>query len=262
MVMQSGDVPAGGEDSNPAKPLPWKYILIAAVLAASILGIFFAATTGIFSSDPTPAASTNPISGASQPATNPIVLTDNEEDSRITEATKIPNPNEIVPRGTFIDISNPQEFVQISNSNLVITNIRINKINNKISANYINANPERSIAIKPALIHFFDESKNEIPREQWCCRNNGRNSPPEYIYGRALCAHCQWPEDYCYYAHDDKLWEEYWREKSGKKTIKTGTVGSTTKGYEEIIPTLKPGEKYSIIVPCEMPQNAKYIQIM
>ena len=176
MVAQSGEGSAGGNDTKPVKtPAPWKYIAIAAILAASILGIIFAATTGIFSNNPAIDASTNPISGASQPAINPsIVLADNEDDNKITKATRIPSPNEIMPLETLIDILNPQKFVRIESSNLVITDIRINKINNKISANYINANPERSITIEPALIRFFNEGKNEIPRA--ICENKRKEN--------------------------------------------------------------------------------------
>jgi len=262
MVMQSGDVPAGGEDSKSAKPLPWKYILIAAVLAASILGIFFAATTGIFSSDPIPAASTNTISGASQPATNPgLVLTDNEDDNRITKAARIPSPNEIA-QDRFIDISNPPKFVKANAYDLAITDIKISKSSNTIKASYINTNPEKSIAIRPVLINFFNENKNNIFREQWHCSYScdGTNQV-NFKYGNGY-AHCQWPEDFCYIwtGHESgkKVWRKYWEEKLGKKQ-QPQKVGSTE--YKEIIPMIKPGEKYSFAVSCEMPDNTRYINI-
>lgn len=264
MVMQSGDVPAGGEDSKSAKPLPWKYILIAAVLAASILGIF-AATSGFFSSDPTPAASTNPISGASQPATNPIVLTDNrDDDNRITKATRIPSPNEITPADTLIDISNPPKFV-IVGYDFAITDIYINKNSNKISGSFININQEKNFEVRPIQISFFsttNEYSGLIGRKQWCCRYNDYDRKAKYKYETAP-AHCQWPEDFCYMSisteNRKKVWGEYWMEKLGKKQQQPQKVGSTK--YESIIPTIKPGEKYSFTINTEIPQDTKYVKI-
>jgi len=152
MVKQSGEDPAGGKDGKSAKPLPWKYIALAAIAASAVFGML--AISGIFSNPASIAdttatsASTGSISGASQPATNPgLALTDNrEDDSKITKATRIPSPNEIT-QDRFIDISNPPKFVK-ANSNLVITEIEIDKNNNKIKANYLNTNTGDAIISK------------------------------------------------------------------------------------------------------------------
>lgn len=50
MVMRSGEDIAGDKDAKPAKPLPWKYIAIAAIAAASILGLI--AAISLFNTNP------------------------------------------------------------------------------------------------------------------------------------------------------------------------------------------------------------------
>ncbi|NQE46753.1 hypothetical protein C5S31_12100 [ANME-1 cluster archaeon GoMg2] len=256
MVVQSGDGSTGGKDTKPVKtPAPWKYLLIAAVLAASILGIFFAATSGIFSnSDPAIDASASQIYGASQPAINSgLVLADEEDEKKITKATKIPNPNEIMPYKTIIDISNIPKFIQTykHKEGLIITDIEIN--DDKITAAYLNINQERSIRVRPVLIYFLAAKQNHIWREQWVC-----------IYGsgiqyRMANAQCQWPNNYCDTKRLELLWEEYWEKRIGE-SMKTETVGSTI--FKDIVPTIKPGTKYKFSVECVKPEETKYIEII
>ncbi len=166
MVMQSGEDPAGGKDSKSAKPLPWKYILIAAILAASILGIFFAATTGIFNSNPTPAASTNPVSGASQPATNPgLVLTDNEDDKKSTTPTAITPSIILGSKGekiTKIDIQNPPEAIGIPTQNsgeVVLYLVNLKVTNDRIEGDFIyTGNSEDYV---PILVFYFYKNPSQ-----------------------------------------------------------------------------------------------------
>jgi hypothetical protein len=260
MVVQSGEDSTGRNDTKPVKtPSPWKYILIAAILSTSVLGIFFAATTGIFDSNPAPAAFTNPISGASQPATNPIVFTDNEDDNRITKTTKIPNPNEIMPYKTLIDISNPPQFIQTDCKDIILTNLKIN--NDKITAAYLNACPERSIRVRPIRIYFYDAQQHMIHRQQWVCQYSGYNGEiseytPEY---ERTNAHCQWPDDYCDPTRKGKAWEKYWEKQNGKP-MKTETVGSTI--FNDAVPKIKSNEKFHFSINCPVPDETRYIKIM
>lgn len=62
MVMRSGEDIAGDKDAKPAKPLPWKHIAIAAIAAASILGLI--AAISLFNTNP---AATTTSSGWQPP---------------------------------------------------------------------------------------------------------------------------------------------------------------------------------------------------
>lgn len=189
--MQSGDVPAGGEDSKSAKPLPWKYILIAAILAAAILGIFFAATSGIFSS-PASIADTTASSASTgsgwQPPANPNPgggwIPPNEPDkptptAEITKATTketasqtpiiIKSYNKNMKMHTvkkLWDINNLPKEIPYKREGIYITNFKIG--NGEISGTIENKQCDDYVHGVPIMGFYIRNCK-----EDGSCRENG-----------------------------------------------------------------------------------------
>ena len=260
-----------GAPTQPRKEIPverkwnWKHIAIAAIAVASILGLI--AAISLFNTNPATTTTSSGWQPPPEPANPGGWIPPDEPNELATTPTpaEIPSPDEITPADTLIDISNPPEFLAIPSYDLVITDIKIDKKTSKIKGNFVNINPEENFELRPIRIFFFSTTNKysgQIGREQWYCRYNDRQKEFTYKYGM-VHAHCQWPEDFCFMVigteDRKKVWEDYWAEKLGKKQQQSQKVGSTK--YETIIPTLKPGEKYSFEINNEIPTDTKYIQI-